>query len=90
MRVTVFSLACALIFVMYTKTTGECLPLTPYPLCVANRHCAYLVKTSNSYLDLVPFMSDTNLCVKRSDYNDFVYKGISNTLNLVNWLQPAG
>lgn len=33
-------------------------------------------------------MSDANLCVKRSDYNDFMYKGLSTTFDLVNWLQP--
>jgi hypothetical protein len=48
----------ALIFLMFTKMTKQCYAPTPYFLCVANKHCAYLSKNTldNYFVDILPFI----------------------------------
>jgi hypothetical protein len=60
----------ALLFLIFTKMTKQCLAPTPYFLCVANKHCAYLSKNTldNYIVDILPFIGEGGRCVSRNDY----------------------
>ena len=62
-----------------------CYEKTPYFMCVANKKCAYLKKHGQqSYIDILPFMSDKNRCVLREDYSEIVFESLESTVNVVN------
>ena len=55
--------------VVIHKSAELCPVKQPYVLCVANHHCAYITKgTNRSFVDHLPFLSDNNMCVSRSDF----------------------
>ena len=75
----------AIIAIIYQKNAESCPSQQPYLLCVANRHCAYIRKTTNrSFLDHLPFMSENNMCVHRSDFPKGLLTLTESGTNLIN------
>ena len=59
--------------------------MSPYLICIANPECAFIRKTNNlSLVDHLPFISNHNFCVKRSDFPRGLGSLASKTTNVIN------
>ena len=71
--------------VIIHKSAQLCPSRQPYMMCVANRHCAYIRKSTNrSFLDHLPFLSDNNMCVLRRDFPQGLGRLTESGTNLIN------